>query len=355
MKTDGDQRSFNLQLTHFVRIFIYLCCLGSLIFGVFLLLAVFRISSSAFWCHDNVNEVPYHKVGLLLGTSPQQAPGIPNAYFTSRIEAAAELYRHKKIDFILASGDNRAMSYNEPREMRRALVKAGVPKERIILDFAGIRTLDSVLRAKSVFMLQDFTVISQGFHNERAIFIAQNAGIKADGFNAIEPGTDFSYLKVRAREFFARIKCVLDIYFLETGPHFYGPHINIGDNALPVEPSNKPRRPTSKPKLISDNAKTLKELALAEEQHQRELEALARAQEEAARLKEQQNQNIFNSQEDLPPDDTGMAQSESLSEDAQEQAQREAESTAADSLRDIDRVQKTSPKKEHRTFGDPWD
>lgn len=135
--------------------------------------------------------------------------------------AASQLFKSGKIDYILVSGDNRHESYNEPRLMKRALIKAGVPAERIVFDFAGISTLDSVIRARKVFLLKSATFISQGFQNERALFIADKYDLKAVGFNAINPTTSFIN-RVGIREFFARIKCVFDVYILDSQPKFLG-------------------------------------------------------------------------------------------------------------------------------------
>ena len=89
-----------------------------------------------------------------------------------------ELFQAGKISRILVSGDNRRMNYNEPVEMRKALIAHGIPDSVIVMDFAGIRTLDSVIRAKKVFGQDRFTIISQRFHNERALYIAGRNGSK---------------------------------------------------------------------------------------------------------------------------------------------------------------------------------
>ena len=120
--------------------------------------------------YTQVAEVPAHKVGLLLGTNPYLKSGAPNKYFLYRIEAAVALYKAGKIEYILVSGDNHRNDYNEPEEMKQALMARGIPEEHIILDYAGFRTLDSVVRAKEVFGNDTFIVISQRFHNERALF-----------------------------------------------------------------------------------------------------------------------------------------------------------------------------------------
>lgn len=183
-------------------------------------------TSSTDRIYDDVTKVPYNHVGLLLGTSKYSSGGTLNQYFTNRIEAAATLFKAGKIDYIIVSGDNRHESYNEPREMRRNLVAAGVPEERIILDFAGFRTLDSVIRSKEVFGQRSITIISQEFHIERAIFIAVRNDMNAIGFTAKDVSIAWAYAN-SIREFLARIKLLLDIYMFDTRPKFLGEKIEI--------------------------------------------------------------------------------------------------------------------------------
>jgi SanA protein len=123
-------------------------------------------------------------VALVLGCSPTVGGGYTNPFFATRIQAAAELFRLGKVDYLLVSGDNRRRDYDEPSAMKEALVAAGVPQNRIYCDYAGRRTLDSVVRAGDVFGQGNIIVVSQEFHNQRAIFIAQHRGIDAIGFNA---------------------------------------------------------------------------------------------------------------------------------------------------------------------------
>jgi SanA protein len=96
-----------------------------------------------------------------------------------------------------------------------------------VLDYAGFRTLDSVVRCREVFSEDSITIISQEFHNQRALFIANKSGVNAIAFNAQEVSKNYS-LKTCIREYFARVKCVLDIYILHTDPKFLGEKIKIG-------------------------------------------------------------------------------------------------------------------------------
>lgn len=244
---------FENEFRRFSQSLCYLLIVGMLCFLLFMVLALFRISSYAFNSYDSLNDLPYNQVGLLLGTSSYTSDGTKNPFFVNRIHAAALLYKKGKIDYILVSGDNRHQSYNEPRQMMNALLREGIPRERIVADFAGFSTIDSVVRASRVFMLKDVTIISQSFHNERALFIANHAGMNAIGFNAMDPTSKLAHFGVYFREIFARIKCVLDIYLLDTQPTFLGEPIQIGDNPMPKEISNPPKYQTSRPKLATNS------------------------------------------------------------------------------------------------------
>lgn len=142
--------------------------------------------------------------------------------------AAKRLYDAKKIDCLLLSGDNTTLNYNEPISMQKSLLELGIPAERMYLDYAGIRTLDSMLRARDIFGLQQFTIISQPFHVDRAIFIAQSNGIDAIGYEA-EKVAFFQAPMIYAREFFSRILLFYDI-FIGTEPRFWGEKIDIQTN-----------------------------------------------------------------------------------------------------------------------------
>ena len=176
--------------------------------------------------YGDLDKLPENEVGLLLGTSPKLKNGKNNLYFDHRITAAIELYKAGKIKYILISGDNRQRNYNEPEYMKKALIQGGVPEEAIYLDYAGFRTLDSVVRAKKVFGQNRITVISQKFHNARAVYIARKNGMEAIGFNAQDVDT-YSGLKTQIRESLARVKVFLDL-FTRKQPRFLGEKIIIG-------------------------------------------------------------------------------------------------------------------------------
>ena len=172
---------------------------------------------------DYLENLPQRNSGLLLGTSKYLASGNDNPYFTNRIEAASELYNAGKVRLIIVSGDNSRKNYNEPEQMKLALIAKGVPEERIFEDFAGFRTLDSVVRGKEIFDQDDIIIISQKFHNERAIYLAHKNGIRAFGYNAKDVGQNAG-LKTNLREYFARVKVFVDLFFV-VEPKFGGEKI----------------------------------------------------------------------------------------------------------------------------------
>lgn len=176
--------------------------------------------------YSDLNLLPSKKVALVLGTSKTLSNGRLNLYFKYRMEATAQLYQAGKVEHIIVSGSNHTQFYNEPREMWQALVAKGIPSEAITLDYAGFRTLDSVVRCKAIFSQDDIIIVSQAFHNQRALFIGDFYGIKAVGFNARD--VSFSAgIKTRIREYFARCKAVLDLYMLKTQPKFLGKKVDI--------------------------------------------------------------------------------------------------------------------------------
>lgn len=174
---------------------------------------------------DDLQTLPQEKVGLLLGTSKTLKNGRKNLYFHYRIDAAERLYKSGKIQHIIVSGDNSRKDYNEPEDMKLELIARGIPEERIREDFAGFRTLDSVVRAKEIFGQTSFIIISQKFHNERAVFLAQQNGITAHGYNA-QDVHQYAGLKTKIREYFARVKVFYDLH-LGVKPKFGGEKIEI--------------------------------------------------------------------------------------------------------------------------------
>lgn len=174
---------------------------------------------------NDIDELQAKKVGLLLGTSKLLNNGHSNDFFYFRIDAAVDLYNTGKIQYLIISGDNSREDYNEPLDMKQELTRRGIPEERIYLDYAGFRTLDSVVRARDIFGQQTFIVISQKFHTERAVFIARKNGMAAFGFNAREVDAVKGF-KTKLRELLARDKVFWDLFFGVT-PKLSGEKVTI--------------------------------------------------------------------------------------------------------------------------------
>ncbi|HVX01282.1 MAG TPA: ElyC/SanA/YdcF family protein [Candidatus Babeliaceae bacterium] len=176
--------------------------------------------------YSNTDSIPYNRVGLLLGTSKYIRTGVVNPYYQYRIDAAVALYKAGKISYILVSGDNRSITYNEPGMMRKDLIARGVPPDRIYLDYAGVHTLDSIIRCRDIFGVDHFTIISQPFHDERALFIANCKGMTAIAYNAKDVGGLFGF-KVIVREKFSRLKMMLELLADVRAKDYYGPKVEI--------------------------------------------------------------------------------------------------------------------------------
>lgn len=202
-----DMNQWKTSLNAKIRNFIILLLVGIFLLPMGWIYTSFRVAE---YRYDSIEALPYNDVWLLLGTSRYTSEGMENLFFTTRIEAAKLLYEKKKIKHILVSGDNSLVKYNEPESMRQALVKAGIPDSTITLDYAWLRTLDSVLRARDIFGLDTYTIISQTFHTERALYLARENGIDAIGFNAADISLRTG-LRVYIREFAARWVAIFDV------------------------------------------------------------------------------------------------------------------------------------------------
>ncbi len=174
------------------------------------------------YIYDDLNKLPHKSAALLLGTTKYVARGRKNYFYLYRIEAAAKLWKARKVDAIVVSGDNGTRYYDETTAMYRDLKRAGVPGRYITRDYAGFRTLDSVVRAGMDFGLNDYIIVSQRFHLERAIYIARSRGQKVIGFVARDISGTPAAWRMKFRELLARAKAFADLYVLGTMPHFYG-------------------------------------------------------------------------------------------------------------------------------------
>lgn len=186
-----------------------------------LLTNIWIVESTSDRVFSNYDSLTNRQVALVLGTSHLLTSGAPNPYFSGRMESAALLYHQGKIKHFIVSGDNRTRYYNEPVEMMKALTRLGVPASAITLDYAGLRTLDSIVRSKEIFGQNEITIVTQTFHSYRALFISQYFGIDAIAYVPEEMDEADTEI-VRFREYLARTKAVLDLYILKTAPRHLG-------------------------------------------------------------------------------------------------------------------------------------
>lgn len=218
-----------VRLKKTLKIIVKMVIVATALIVLVIFYANWKITNEATpYIYTSLDDVPENSVAIVLGTSKYIGKR-DNIYFTNRISATKELYDAGKLSTIVVSGDNKHVSYNEPRDMKESLVKLNVPDSIIHLDYAGFRTLDSMIRMAKVFGQQRFIVVSQGFHNERAIFIARYYGYDAYGYNAKDLELSRFSFRTKIRELFARVKVFVDI-ILGTQPKFLGDPVDINSN-----------------------------------------------------------------------------------------------------------------------------
>ncbi|MEA4910685.1 hypothetical protein SDC9_07824 [bioreactor metagenome] len=210
-------KNSRIKVKKWLKVGISILAIFLVLFFAISLIVYFYISNySKEFIYDSAASIPKNKAGLVLGTSPVTKAGSLNLFFINRMTATKDLLDAEKIDYAIVSGDNRTVAYNEPKYMKNYLLKLNVDEHAIVSDYAGRRTLDSVLRSNEVFNQNEITIISQKYHNERAIFIARKNGINAVAYNAKYPFEKFSdniYINAKnfLREILARDLAVIDI------------------------------------------------------------------------------------------------------------------------------------------------
>ncbi|HVZ61497.1 MAG TPA: ElyC/SanA/YdcF family protein [Terriglobales bacterium] len=207
---------------HRFAVFTAACCLLAFAGGLLWADQACREASQGRVFHE-LGALPRNDVGLVLGTSKTVGHGRPNLHFQARIDAAARLYHAGKVKHLLVSGDNHVRTYDEPSDMRAALIAEGVPAAAITCDYAGFRTLDSVVRAETVFGLKRCTIVSEEFHCPRALWIAKVHGLDAVAYAAPDVKYAAWSLRVKCREVLARGWGGVDLYLLHRHPKFSGP------------------------------------------------------------------------------------------------------------------------------------
>ena len=199
-----------IRFTRFLRFFFKYGLIGVLLFIFYANTVIGDFSRDRLY--ERVAVVPQHDYAVVLGTSQYLASGGRNPFFAHRVQATAELFHAGKIRYVVASGDNRTPAYNEPAALEAALAEAGVPPSNVIRDGGGVGTLQSMRRARDVYGLERFIVVSQRFHNERAVYLASHMGVDVIGYNAADV-TGTTALRTNVREYFARVKALVDARF----------------------------------------------------------------------------------------------------------------------------------------------
>lgn len=174
-----------------------------------------RVKTGPFSYRD-AGQVPARDVAIVLGASVHRS-GKPSPVAQHRLDAALGLLRTRKVQRILVSGDHRPDVYDETEAMGRWLSRAGVPNRQLILDRAGLRTFDSMVRAAHVFGVRRAIVCTQAFHLPRALFLARRAGIDAVGLE-VGQGILGTGIRDLARESLATVRAVLDASWLGPAP-----------------------------------------------------------------------------------------------------------------------------------------
>ncbi|MES2517293.1 MAG: ElyC/SanA/YdcF family protein [Bacteroidota bacterium] len=214
---------WKLYIKNFLKGFI---ALGFFMLMGVLLANIWIVLSTEKKNYYTLHDMPSNDVGLVLGTSKAIIGGKENKFFKYRMEAAARLYKEGKVKFLILSGNHDSVFYNEPNDMKKALMSLGVPENVMTLDFAGFRTYDSIIRCKEVFNQQKFTIISQPTHNARALFLANELGIDAVAFAAQDVPAGY---KTYLREYLARPKAILDVYLLDRSKYSTTKVMNVNE------------------------------------------------------------------------------------------------------------------------------
>jgi SanA protein len=200
---------------------------------LFLLLVAFVAAVNLLMVHaarpyiyGDIATMPRNDVALVLGTGPFTAKGNTNLHFVVRVKAAAALLKSGKVKHLLLSGDNHIRGYDEPTEMKKALLKLGVPDSAMTLDYAGLRTLDSMERARKIFGQTNLTIVTEEFHAARSVFLARHFGIEPVLFTADSLPLAWEY-PVTVREIPARVWASFDVYVWHRGARHLGEQVQI--------------------------------------------------------------------------------------------------------------------------------
>lgn len=180
-------------------------------------------SSTKKYIHYSIKKFPKNDVGIIFGAGINGNQ--PSKYLKDRLDAGIMLWKAKRINKILLSGDNGREEYDELTVMKNYCYTHGVDTTKIFIDYAGFDTYSTMYRAKYIFKIKKATLISQEYHLNRAIYIGNKLGIKSAGYSA-NKGQYLGYDYVRFRESLSICKAFCDV-FRNREPHFLGGEINI--------------------------------------------------------------------------------------------------------------------------------
>ncbi len=168
--------------------------------------------------HDDGRSIPSKPVAVVFGAG-YWPNGVLSTILLERLDASVELYREGRVQKLLFSGDNSRMDYNEPAKMLEYALSQGVPREDIVLDYAGRRTYDTCYRARAIFGVSDVVLVTQRYHLPRALTTCKGLGLSAVGYAANRYEHRGTYLILyRLREVPALWKAWWDLYLARPTP-----------------------------------------------------------------------------------------------------------------------------------------
>ncbi|EJG01792.1 SanA/YdcF family protein [Flavobacterium sp. F52] len=179
-------------------------------------------SSTKTKIYYSAKKFPKNDVGIIFGAGINGNQ--PSKYLKDRLDAGIMLWKAKRINKILLSGDNGRDEYDELTVMKNYCYNHGVDTTKIFIDYAGFDTYSTMYRAKHIFKIKKATLISQEYHLNRAIYIGQKLGIKSSGYSA-NRGEYLGYNYVRFREYGSIFKSFFDV-LRNREPRFLGGEIN---------------------------------------------------------------------------------------------------------------------------------
>lgn len=171
---------------------------------------LYIIRKSNPYLFESSDSLPKSIYGVVLGTNKYLLKGGLNEYFKDRVTECGKLYDAGKIKKIIVSGHVDGKYYNEPEQLKKELVKMGIDSSNILIDTTGDRTLNTIENLKSMDILDSVIIVSQKFHNQRAVFIAREMGIQAVGYNVPDHLTQKNY-KTYIREVFSKTNAFFEV------------------------------------------------------------------------------------------------------------------------------------------------